>query len=200
MRIVGGAWRGRRLEAPEGRGTRPTTDRVRESLASMVLAAEGLDLSGARVLDAFAGSGAVSLELLSRGAASATLVERDRSALRACRANVAACGARGVARVVAGDAFRLAARGRVPGAPFTVVVLDPPYATPAEQVAELVEGLLAAGAVGEGALVVYERAQAAPPLALHTARIVSRKRHGDTAVDLLRLGAAHGDAADDAAD
>ena len=60
--------------------------------------------------------------------------------------------------------------------------------------------LALAGPVGEGALVVYERAQAAPPLALHTARIVSRKRHGDTAVDLLRLGAAHGDAADDAAD
>ena len=68
MRIVGGKWRGRRIEAPEGRGvTRPTTDRMRESIASMILSARGLDLSGESVLDAFAGSGAMGLELLSRG-------------------------------------------------------------------------------------------------------------------------------------
>ena len=82
MRIVGGKWRGHPLEAPEGRDvTRPTTDRTRESIASMVLSAFGLDLSDVSLLDAFAGSGAIGLELLSRGAASATFVDRDRGAV-----------------------------------------------------------------------------------------------------------------------
>ena len=86
MRIVGGKWRGRQIEAPEGRGvTRPTTDRMRESMASMILSARGLDLSGESVLDAFAGSGAMGLELLSRGAAHATFVDRDRGAVARLR-------------------------------------------------------------------------------------------------------------------
>ena len=73
MRIVGGKWRGRQIEAPDGRDvTRPTTDRTREQIASMILSAAGLDLSGTSVLDAFAGSGAMGLELLSRGAARAS--------------------------------------------------------------------------------------------------------------------------------
>ena len=79
MRVIGGRWRGRHLDAPEGRGvTRPTTDRVREAMASMVLAACGLSLTSVHVLDAFAGSGGLGIELLSRGAASATFVEMNR--------------------------------------------------------------------------------------------------------------------------
>ena len=86
MRIVGGKWRGLSVEAPEGRGTtRPTTDRNRERFASMILSAAGLDLSGVEVLDAFAGSGAMGFELVSRGAASAVFVDLDRRAVARIR-------------------------------------------------------------------------------------------------------------------
>src|SRR3954465_4771209 len=98
MRIVAGQWRGRRLATPPGRETRPTSDRGREALFSILG-----PLDGERVLDLFAGSGALGLEALSRGAASATLVERERAALRALRDNVADLGAE--AEVVAGDAL-----------------------------------------------------------------------------------------------
>ena len=95
MRIVGGKWRGRAIEAPRGRDvTRPTTDRTRERVASMVLSAMGLDLSGRSVLDAFAGSGAMGFELLSRGAARATFVDRDRRAVALVRRTAASLGAR----------------------------------------------------------------------------------------------------------
>ena len=94
MRIVGGKWRGRQIEAPEGRGTtRPTTDRTREAIASMILSARGLDLTGDSVLDAFAGSGAMGLELLSRGASHATFVDRDRRAAARVRRSAEALGA-----------------------------------------------------------------------------------------------------------
>ena len=91
-RIVGGIWGGRRLLTPAGETTRPTSEKVRAALASSLTAAGGLD--GARVLDLYAGSGALGLELVSRGAASAVFVERDRAALTALRANVAALGGR----------------------------------------------------------------------------------------------------------
>ena len=108
MRIVGGKWRGRRIEAPEGRGvTRPTTDRMRESIASMILSARGLDLSGESVLDAFAGSGAMGLELLSRGAAHATFVDRDRGAVARLRRSAQTLGAQSSElHALAGDVER----------------------------------------------------------------------------------------------
>ena len=102
MRIVGGEWRGRPLEAPEGRGTRPTTDRMRETIASMVLSAFDLDLDGVSVLDAFAGSGAMGLEFLSRGARRCTFVDSDRKAAGVVRRNVAALGAQRSCSVVTG--------------------------------------------------------------------------------------------------
>ena len=188
MRIVGGIWRGRALAAPEGRDvTRPTTDRVRESIASMLLSACGLDLEGIRVLDAFAGSGALGLELLSRGAESVTFVERNRRVAGVIRKNIASLGAESRTRLVVGDAFRLASGG-IPGGPFGIVVLDPPYATSAAQVTALVEDLEAAGSLMPGALVLYERAAKAEGLGLILANKVREKAHGDTAVDLLRIG------------
>ena len=94
MRIVGGKWRGRQIEAPDGRDvTRPTTDRTREQIASMILSAAGLDLSGTSVLDAFAGSGAMGLELLSRGAARATFLDRDRRAVARIKRTDSSLGA-----------------------------------------------------------------------------------------------------------
>lgn len=188
MRIVGGVWRGRPLVAPEGRGTRPTTDRVRESMASMVLAAFGLDLSEVDVLDAFAGSGALGLELLSRGGRSCTFVERDRRALGALRRNVSSLGATPEqARLQTGDVFSLAARAALAGGPFSLVLLDPPYATEASRVSRLLDDLLEGGQLAEGALLLYERAAQAGGLEGQGLQIVSEKAHGTTAMTLYRL-------------
>lgn len=186
MRIVGGKWRGRQIEAPEGRGvTRPTTDRTREAIASMILSARGLDLAGTSVLDAFAGSGAMGFELLSRGAAHATFVDRDRRAAVRIRRSAAALGAGAdEARALAGDVFALAARGLL-GAPFDVVFLDPPYAVAAERVSALVDGLAESGQLAPGAVVVYERAAEAGGLSCPALEHVRTREHGISAVDLL---------------
>lgn len=194
---MGGAWRGRPIEAPEGRDTtRPTTDRTREAVASMVLSACGLDLSCERVLDAFAGSGALGLELLSRGAAWCTLVDRDARAARVLHGNVRALGAEGRCRVVRGDALRLAREGQVPGGPFSVVLLDPPYALAAGEVTGLVASLAARGLARPGALVVYEHAAGEPGLDLGElpgAEALRERGRGITAVQLVRLGGSDGE-------
>lgn len=186
MRIVGGKWRGRRIEAPEGRAvTRPTTDRMRESMASQILSACGLDLSGRSVLDAFAGSGAMGLELLSRGAARATFVDRDRRAVARLRRTAASLGAaEGEVAALAGDVFSLVSRG-LPGAPFDVVFLDPPYALSAERVSSLVDALARGGQLASGAVVVYEHAADAPGLDCDALGPARSRTHGITAVDLM---------------
>jgi 16S rRNA (guanine966-N2)-methyltransferase len=121
VRIVAGEWGGRRIQAPPGRDTRPTTDRVREAWMSAVAA----EIPGARVLDLFAGSGALGLEALSRGAAEAVFVESGAPALRALRANLDALGAIGRSTVVRGDALKYLA-GLGEGA-FDLAFADPPY-------------------------------------------------------------------------
>jgi 16S rRNA (guanine966-N2)-methyltransferase len=121
VRIVAGEWGGRRIAAPPGRGTRPTTDRVREAWMSAVADR----IPGARVLDLFAGSGALGLEALSRGAEHAVFVESAPAALRALRANLDALGAGGRADVVRTDALRYVA-GLDTGA-FDLAFADPPY-------------------------------------------------------------------------
>ena len=121
-RIVAGAARGRRLQVPAGPGTRPTSDRAREGLFSSLQSLA--DLDGARVLDLFAGTGALGLEALSRGAVSATLVEDDPGALRALRANVEAVGLPG-AFVVADRVEDFLAGQAEPR--YDVAVVDPPY-------------------------------------------------------------------------
>ncbi len=186
MRIVGGKWRGRVVAAPAGRETtRPTTDRARESIASMILSAAGLDLSGASVLDAFAGSGAMGFELVSRGAARATFVDRDHAAARHVRASARVLGAAPEECVVlAGDVFALAARG-LAGAPFDVVFLDPPYAVGEKRVSELVETLVRMGQLADGALVVYEHAAGSAGLVGAGLSVLRSKTHGITTVDLL---------------
>src|SRR5271167_1897168 len=145
MRIVAGVWRGRALRAPPGDTTRPTADRVRQALFDMLLHTPwgGRDaIEGARVLDVFAGTGALGLEALSRGAAFATFIEQDRAALAALRANIATLRAADRTAVLAGDALTVkalaaqalagkpppAAPPTAPGAaPCTLVFLDPPY-------------------------------------------------------------------------
>ena len=188
MRIVAGRFGGRRLVAPEGAKTRPTTDRMRETIASMVLSELGLDLGGKRVLDAFAGSGAVGLELLSRGADHVTFIERDRRARQAILRNVGELGVeKSEYSLVYGDSFALAARGGIAGAPFDIVFLDPPYAVAARDLQGLVEGLRASGDASESCLVVYERASDAEGLDLPAGQEVRVRSHGTTTVELWRV-------------
>lgn len=120
MRIIAGQWRGRKLEAPPGGATRPTTDRVREALFSMLASRLG-SFEGLRVADLFAGSGALGLEALSRGAAHCSFVERDRGALRALRANLSRLGAS--AEAMDRDATALGPAS----SPSDLLLLDPPY-------------------------------------------------------------------------
>jgi 16S rRNA (guanine966-N2)-methyltransferase len=157
-RIIAGAARGRRLAVP-GSGTRPTSDRVREALMSSLEHSLGT-FGGARVADLYAGSGAVGLEALSRGAAHALLVERDRAALATLRANVSTVGVAG-AVVVADDVVRLVSAVPPPSAqpPYDLVFADPPYDVPDATVEEVLVGLDAHGWLAEGAVVVVERAK-----------------------------------------
>jgi 16S rRNA (guanine966-N2)-methyltransferase len=122
MRIVAGAWRGRPIEAPAGETTRPTSDRAREALFSMLSSRLGT-FEGLRVADLFAGSGALGLEALSRGGAHCTFVETDRQAIEALRRNILKLGAGDRAEVRAQSALH-----GVPG-PFDLVLMDPPYAS-----------------------------------------------------------------------
>ena len=124
MRIIAGEKRGRRIEAPEGRDTRPTLDRVRENLFNMLQTRT----EGARVLDLFAGSGALSLEALSRGAEFAVLVDRDRAALRTERKNIETLDYGGKTRMIPGEWFRAVEELKAEGERFDLLFLDPPYA------------------------------------------------------------------------
>jgi 16S rRNA (guanine966-N2)-methyltransferase len=173
MRVIAGRLGGRRLTVPSGLGTRPTADRVREALFSVLG-----DVGGAMVLDLYAGTGALGIEALSRGAAHATFVESARPALAALRANLAALGIEASARVVAQPVARA-----VPGlaGSFDLVLADPPYAAIAE-----VPAVLAAlrAALAPGARIVVEHASrdAAPSVAGFAAR--PSRVYGDTAVTL----------------
>jgi len=155
---VAGAWRGRRLAAPPGNATRPTADRLRQALFDMLLHAPwgGADaVAGARVLDAFAGTGALGLEALSRGAAHATFMEVDRAALATLRANVAGLGAGERATVLAADALHCP-----DGTPAALVFLDPPYGE--DVVARAVQALRQSGWVAPEALLVGELGREEP--------------------------------------
>jgi 16S rRNA (guanine966-N2)-methyltransferase len=169
MRVVAGEFKGRRLHAARGVVTRPTADRVREALFSMLG-----DVSGTRVLDLFAGSGALGIEALSRGAESAVFVERDRRALVALRRNLEAVGA-GSAEVAATDALRFVARGK---GTFDLVFCDPPYDEASRAAAPLAEGLPAL--LDEDARIVTE-SDKRNPLLLPLPLLVERA-YGDTRI------------------
>ncbi len=152
-RIIGGAAGGRRIKAPPGERTRPTSDRVREALFSAVDSALG-SLHGLRFLDLYAGSGAVGLEARSRGAGAVTLVERDRRTAAVIRDNIRVLGFDGVDLVVV-DVER--ALRQPPRAPYDVVFLDPPYAVPESDVTAALRLLREQGWLAHQALVVVER-------------------------------------------
>jgi 16S rRNA (guanine966-N2)-methyltransferase len=177
MRIIAGAAGGRRLSAPP-EGTRPTTDRVREALFSSLntyLRDARLDWSQIHVLDLFAGSGAVGLEALSRGAASATLIERDRRCLQVLRANIQAVDPRAV--VVPVDAFAWVPEGHR----FDLVYLDPPYDVSDGDVKGLLAGLRDQDAFADEALIVVERSRrSGSPWSNTGFQAVRERDYGDT--------------------
>jgi len=186
MRIVGGAFGGRRLAAPAGRTTRPTADRVRQALFDILAHAEwarsgaGRDaIAGARVLDGFAGSGALGLEALSRGAAEAVFFETDTRARRALAANIAACGVARETRIIAESVLRPPA-----GSACTLVFFDPPYGE-ASLPERALAALRAGGWIAPGALLVVETAaeQAVPQLG----SLLAERRIGAARIGFLRL-------------
>jgi 16S rRNA (guanine966-N2)-methyltransferase len=189
MRITGGTLRSRPLQAPRGQATRPTSDRVREALFG-ILGSAGV-LPGARVLDLYAGTGALGLEALSRGAARATLVESSRDALVALRANVASLGMSALAQVVAGDVrshvTRLAHAG-----PFDLVMADPPWALVDEPGPSSPRRVLASLAQSSGladdALVVLEHAARSVPPEIEALTRGETRRYGDTALTFYKTG------------
>ncbi len=154
-RIIAGTLGGRRLTAPPGAQTRPTSDRVREAFFSALETM--VDLDGARFADLYAGSGAVGLEALSRGAAVSLLVEADPKAARVIRENIVALRAGPAARLVTAKVAQVVA---LPpdGGPFDVVFADPPYAVGDDEVAELQRALVDNGWLAPDAVVVLERA------------------------------------------
>lgn len=187
MRIVGGTLGGRRIAPPHGDVTRPTTDRVREALMSALAARMGADLGGEAVLDAFAGSGALGLEALSRGAGPVTFVEHHRRALDALGRNVESLGVRSQVAVVRGDVFSLANAGALTG-PFSLILLDPPYTLDAARIRGLLTTLAADGAVAPGAVVTWEHASDDEVAFPEGFESVTRKRYGTTAIDIAVFG------------
>lgn len=173
-RIIAGRARGRRLAVPPGTLTRPTSDRAREGLLSTVTAIRG-PLTGARVLDLYAGSGAIGLEALSRGAARALFVESDPAAARVIRANIAAVGLAG-GRVLVGRVQRVLARGPGGEPPFDLAVADPPYAAGEEEVGAMLDMLARRAWLVPGALVAVERSSRSGPLAWPPAYAPDRSR------------------------
>lgn len=187
MRIIAGEFRGRPLRAPKGRTTRPTVDRVRESLMSTIMSARGT-WEGAYVLDAFAGSGALGMEALSRGAAFACFCERDREALGCLAVNTVLAEPQRT-RVVRIDIEKRLPP--IPDAPFDLVFLDPPYAYDVQTVAGVLGRLDEAGMLADDVLISYEHdasldcAAASEFVALQLHHL-THKKYGDTALDLFR--------------
>ena len=171
MRIIAGKWRGRTLVAPKGLATRPTSDRTREALFSMLASRIG-SFEGLEVADLFAGSGALGLEALSRGAAHCTFVDNDRAALEAIRTNVAKLGAEAEIRAGGAEHVRLAA-------PVHLAFLDPPYGT------GLADKAIAGLTLAPGAWVSVEtgRGESVSAAGLEVA---AERVHGKAKITLLR--------------
>jgi 16S rRNA (guanine966-N2)-methyltransferase len=176
-RVIAGEAGGRRLAVPGGRDTRPTSDRAREGLFATIASMLG-SLDGARVLDLYAGSGAVGLEALSRGAEHVLLVEHGARAARVIRENIEAIGLPGA--VLAADRVeRVLARGPG-GGRYDVVFADPPYAMPGEDVAAMLGALAGQGWLAPGALVIVERATRSGPVSWPDGFVPDRaRRYGE---------------------
>lgn len=179
MRIIAGEWRGRKLIAPKGDLTRPTADRTRETLFSMLNSRLG-SFEGLSVVDLFAGSGALGLEALSRGAEFCLFVEQDRHALDAIKANIATLDARTRTSVTAGSVMTLGP-ARVP---HDLILLDPPYASGAGEVA--LDRLLRLGWIGEATWIAVETGLE-ESVEVKTLSVEAERKVGKAKLTLLRL-------------
>jgi 16S rRNA (guanine966-N2)-methyltransferase len=179
MRIVGGSLGGRVLRAPPGAATRPTSEKVREAMFNILG-----DVAGTQVLDMFAGSGALGIEALSRGAAHATFIDQAKPALAVVRANLRDLGLEDRATVLVGDAVALGAR-HVPASPWQLVFVDPPYRSDLAVRAVQTLAHLAPDAV----IVVEHDRRNAPPENLGSLLRTDQRRYGDTLVSFYRRAA-----------
>lgn len=179
MRIIAGEWRGRKLIAPKGEATRPTADRTRETLFNMLASRLG-SFEGLNVADLFAGSGALGVEALSRGAARCLFVEQDADALKAIRANVTALGARDRCDVRASSVLTLGPTNEA----YDLILADPPYGTGAGQVA--LDRLLRLGWIGRATWTALET-PADETIDIRGLTIVADRRVGKAKLSLLRL-------------
>lgn len=186
MRIVSGQYRGKAIATPPGDATRPTSDRARQAVFNILEhAAWAPELRGARVIDVFAGSGALGLEAISRGAVNCLFVETNEAARGAIRQNIDAFGLFGQTRVHRRDATDLGPRPASAGAAFDIAFLDPPYAKGLGEkaLAELVAG----GWLAPGAIVVFERGVGEPDPALEAFETLDARDYGAARVLFLRL-------------
>ncbi|MBI3435446.1 MAG: 16S rRNA (guanine(966)-N(2))-methyltransferase RsmD [Proteobacteria bacterium] len=187
MRVVGGRLRGRRLVAPNSTDIRPSADRLRESLFNILAHRLGDPVTGARVLDLFAGTGALGIEAISRGASFALFVDDGAQARALIRENVAALGLGGVTRIFRRDATTLGAAA--PVAPFNLVFLDPPYGRGLSEKA--LTAALHGGWISDGALIVVEEIAditvATPPGLTE----IERRVYDDTQLIFLRAADSH---------
>lgn len=179
MRIIAGEWRGRKLTAPKGEGTRPTADRARETLFAMLTSRLG-DFAGLQVADLFAGSGALGLEALSRGAEQCLFVEQDRAAMDVIRANIAALGAQARCRVEVASVMQLRAAPR----PLDLILVDPPYQSGAGEVA--LDRLLRLGWIGAETWIALETGFK-EDVAVKGLTLDAERRVGKGKLSLLRL-------------
>lgn len=172
-RIIAGEYGGRRLRTLAGAATRPTSERTREAMFASIDATH--DLDAGPFIDLYAGSGAVGLEAISRGAPSAVLVERNPAAVAVIKANIAALGA--PARVIAGDVTATCGNGPVGAA---TAFLDPPYAVDSADLSDTLAALLERGLCVPGALVIVERDRRSPWAWPGTVRPLRDRRYGET--------------------
>jgi 16S rRNA (guanine966-N2)-methyltransferase len=189
MRIVGGKFKGRAIRAPEGRATRPTSDRARESIFNLLAHAEWAPLlEGARVIDAFAGSGALGLEAMSRGAAFCLFVETDSAARGCIRNNIEAFQLFGATRIHRRSATDLGGKPAGLGSPFDLVFMDPPYEY--DLVPAALEQLRKGVWIAPNALVVAETSadEAAPVTPDWT--LLDERIYGSARISFLRMKAA----------
>jgi 16S rRNA (guanine966-N2)-methyltransferase len=186
MRVVGGSLRGRALASPKSAAIRPTADRLRESLFNILLHAYGDSVAGARVLDLFAGTGALGIEALSRGAAFALFIDQSAEARALLRENVTALGLGGTSRIFRRDAAKLGPAH--PLEPFSLAFLDPPYGLGLAQAA--LNSALAGGWLLPDALAVVEETTQAQFTAPPEFTELGRRAYDDTEFVILRFGRA----------
>ncbi|HLZ75350.1 16S rRNA (guanine(966)-N(2))-methyltransferase RsmD [Phenylobacterium sp.] len=186
MRIVSGSFRGKTLAVPDGEATRPTSDRARQAIFNILEhAAWSKGLRDVRVIDLFAGSGALGFEALSRGAAFCLFVETDAAARGAIRENVEAMGQFGTTRVHRRDATDLGVRPGADGPAFDLAFLDPPYAKGLGEIA--LEKLAGGGWLAPGAIVVFERGASEPAFAAPGFEALDVRDYGAARVHFLRF-------------